>query len=139
MADKLSVHAMVDTIRFTVLGEPVAKARPRVGNGHAYTPEATRTWEQAVGWAALQARGAAGIAEPVAGPVAVTMEFRVSEGSRADIDNLAKAVLDALNGIIYADDSQVHYIAARRLLAGAEPPAASVTVSFIGEREPDGS
>ena len=35
-------------IRFTIPGNPVPKARPRFANGHAFTPEKTRSYEEMV-------------------------------------------------------------------------------------------
>jgi hypothetical protein len=35
-------------VRFTVPGNPLPKERPRVVNGHAYTPKRTVLWERQV-------------------------------------------------------------------------------------------
>lgn len=81
-------------------GLALTKARPRVTYGHAYTPQRTREWEERVAIAFLQAHG-----RPLlAGPVAVRIEFNQRRG---DLDNLAKAILDGLNGVAWVDDAQV--------------------------------
>lgn len=41
-------------------------------------------------------------------------EIGPGPGSRQDIDNLAKSVLDALKGVLYKDDSQVDILTVRR-------------------------
>ena len=80
--------------------KPIPKQRPRFGNGRAFTPATTRAYEDTLGWRFRQAAKV-----PLLGPIRVGIAFETS--SRADVDNLAKAVLDAGNGILYGDDSQV--------------------------------
>jgi len=93
---------------FTVDGEPVPKARPRLGRGgHAYTPSRTAAWEERVGWAYREAQG-----PEFHGPVQVALHFRRKSRRRADLDNLIKSVLDGLNGVAWQDDSQVKCIQA---------------------------
>jgi Holliday junction resolvase RusA-like endonuclease len=53
------------------------------------------------------------------GRVAVSIGFT---GGRIDIDNGIKTVLDALNGVAYADDRQVDVVSARRLTKGRGEP-----------------
>ena len=93
-------------VRFVVPGRPTPKARPRVvragGRARAYTPEATKAFEEAVGWEAKRA----GARRPVQWPVEVRVKFVVRH-RRADLDNLVKAVLDGMRGVVYEDDSQV--------------------------------
>lgn len=88
-------------------GRAYSKARPRVTGGHAYTPAATRAWEERVAWEFVQVHG-----RPcLPGPVAVRIEFNQRSG---DLDNLAKAVLDGLNGVAWIDDSQVCHLTVSR-------------------------
>ncbi len=95
---------MTAFLEMVVPGRPVPKARPRVGaNGNVYTPRETAEAEGAVGWAAkVKVRG-----RKATGPLAVTAIFYVTGRRKGDIDNLLKTVLDGLNKIAYADDSQV--------------------------------
>lgn len=98
-------------IEFFVPGKPVPKGRPRVTrSGHTFTPARTKTWEQLVGWSArLAMRGQ----KPLTGRLNATLTFYGARAN-ADLDNLVKAVLDALNGVVYLDDKQVEVVEARR-------------------------
>lgn len=104
-------------------GEPVAKGRPRMTRtGHAYTPEKTRLYEAHIRaiWKRASAQKGS-VSQPLR--VFVTAYFAVPksvskkrrermEGAphtkRPDGDNIAKAVLDALNGLAFEDDSHIH-------------------------------
>lgn len=91
-------------ITFAIPGTPVPKARARVVRGRAFTPRATAAFERKVALCAkvaLQGRG------PVVGPVEVVCAFYLPDARRRDGDNLFKSVTDALNGLAYADDSQI--------------------------------
>lgn len=111
-----------------IWAEAITKGRPRVTRtGRAYTPERTKEWEEFVAWEykKAQAEGRANPlieSEPVRAflgffyqvPKSYSAKRRIAcqNGSEAftkhpDLDNLAKAILDALNGIAYKDDRQV--------------------------------
>ena len=103
-------------------GEPIGKGRPRLGRGHTYTPEKTRAWEKMAALEAMrQYRG-----NPLEGPVKLTvravfaipgwwpkwkqeqaMGGWVVHTVKPDASNVLKAVEDALNGIVFRDDSQI--------------------------------
>lgn len=91
-------------IRITIPGRPIPKGRPRLGirgrKAYVYTPPKTAEYEKLVGWVA-KCSGC----RPVDGPVAVDLDIYVR--IRMDLDNVAKSVLDGLNGIAYQDDGQV--------------------------------
>lgn len=116
-------------VGFTVDGVPVGKGRPkfaRRGNFvTAYTPAKTKTYEEQV---ALVSRNAMKTENKVIcpSPVQLNMDIFVpipkswSKIKRAralsgeeypttkpDADNVAKGVLDALNGVVFDDDKQV--------------------------------
>ena len=106
---------------FVASGRPKAKRRPRLGRGRrAYTPMQTHLAEDAV-------REAYGNGPKFDGPVHVDVEFHPDHTQvtisndetwpsplTADVDNLAKLVLDSLNGTAWEDDRQVHSIHARK-------------------------
>lgn len=99
----------VEVARFTVVGEPVPKARARVVRGHAYTPVRTRDFEASV--------RAVWDAEPrpdMPDCVRLDVAFFRSSRRHCDLDNLVKAVKDALNGRAYTDDWRVHDLRGRK-------------------------
>lgn len=89
---------------FTVWGEPLPKQRPRFGKGHAYTPKKTRDAETAV----LDAfHLALPLWDATTDNIGLEADF-YRKGQRAvDCDNLWKLLTDALNGVLYRDDSQI--------------------------------
>ncbi len=107
-------------IRFTVEGEPVAKARPRVVKGRAYTPQRTVDAEEAVGWAFREEMP--GTLAPLTGWVGMRCTFyTMSNHPRSDVDNLLKLVSDALEGLAYVNDKQVEDVHAKRVRGDAAP------------------
>lgn len=114
-------------ILIVIPGEPVGKGRPRVGKRGKhivmFTPEKTKSYEEMV---KSEASATMGAINPFSGPVAMSMELYLGvpasypKGKRAkclsgeirptkkpDIDNVAKAICDAFNGIVWLDDVQV--------------------------------
>lgn len=118
-------------VEFTVPGVPVGKGRPRFvrATGRTYTPDKTLVYENWVRecWRnanapKLQGEIWAFITAYFPIPQSTTKEKRkaMSEGEiwygkKPDSDNVAKAVLDSLNGIAYNDDSQVTYLVVSKL------------------------
>lgn len=101
-----------------VPGNPVSKGRPRCGRRGAYTDEKTKQAEQLIGWLWKERYGL----EPWTTPVRVTLTFLEGPAQRSqDIDNLAKLVLDALNGIAWVDDAQVMSLQADLFRKRADP------------------
>lgn len=116
-----------DIRAFTILGKPKPKERPRLNKstGQVYTPKDTAHYEKFVQICYKQQNtGAKPFAKGV--PLVVRIdtyhaipkkankkerEQMQAKGilptTRPDVDNVIKAILDALNGITYHDDSQV--------------------------------
>lgn len=132
-------------VRFTVPGQPVAKGRPRIstrgGFARAYTPAKTVAYEGLVALAGQQAMAGA---MPYRGPVSleITAVFAIPASwskrrkaeshwhtSKPDQDNIAKAVGDGLNGIVWADDSQV--ASSRVLKVYGDTPGLHVVVEAL--------
>lgn len=105
-------------LRFDVMGPPQPKQRARKGKGgHWFTPEPTRRYETAVKSAAAEAiaqRRADLPPWPTDRRYRVTVWAVFGDNRRRDADNVGKAVLDALNGIAWKDDSQVEMLAVWR-------------------------
>jgi len=117
-------------IKIVIPIPPQPKARPRVYNGIAFTPAKTKAYESAV---ALLIRKYFPV--PFECALSVRMEFFMSKAvsnkkpyptQSPDIDNLAKAILDAGNGLIYKDDSQVIELNIVKRWATIESPAGTV-------------
>lgn len=114
------------TIDFTVRGAPTAQGSVRayVRGNRAVVVGVTGSlaaWRHAI---ATEARTAMGSTPIIAGPVVVSAWFTMarppshlrrdgtvrpaaSSYPRLDVDKLARAVLDALTGVVFGDDSQV--------------------------------
>ena len=112
-------------ISFHVPGKPVGKGRPRFNrNGRTYTPKDTRDHEALIAW---HAKAAMNRRSPLDGPVEVRMLFVLPDRRRRDIDNLLKLGLDAMNGIVYADDTQVHRVEATKQVG--DEPRTEITIT----------
>ena len=111
-------------IRFEILGQPIAKQRPRVTrSGIAYTPSKTVNYEAIVRYTyqskypqqelilgRIEANITAVFPVPKSYSKKKTAELLNGHNNydkKPDCDNLAKIILDSLNGIAYKDDSQV--------------------------------
>ena len=142
------------TFIFEIPGEPTGKGRPRYANirgmVRTYTPKKTRDYERHVQQCF---RRTLGIQTPLEGPVSVEIRaaFAVPESLSAvrkrrcwggslkptkkpDADNIAKTVLDALNGLAYRDDASVVSLTVEKhfVTEPDEIPHVAVTVRQIG-------
>lgn len=109
--------------RFIVCAEPRGQGRPRAGNGTIYKAKEDKAWEKTILHAyqmqcpaALPFAGAvkvcieAVLAIPASKPRKVQddmMAGKIPAQKKPDVDNVAKAVLDALNHAAWHDDKQV--------------------------------
>ena len=108
-------------ITFTIPGKPVGKGRPRVTRNGTYTPKKTKEYEALVKrcWREQSGEGFAGgvplaahitaffpVPKSVSKKKAAAMDGTLCL-TKPDCDNIAKGVLDALNGLAYQDDSAV--------------------------------
>lgn len=118
---------MPTRVTIVIDGPPRAKQRPRAGKGFIYTPRETEIEEAHVRGLGLKVMQNT---SPFVGPVMLELEAvfefpaswpdrvtsmsNVPHISRPDVDNIAKLVLDALNGVVFTDDGQVCEIRARK-------------------------
>jgi Holliday junction resolvase RusA-like endonuclease len=138
-------------VSFTVHGQPVAKGRARVtirkGRVRAYTPEKTVNYEALVadaGKIAMLGR------KPLDGALLMTLRIymqiplswskkkklsalngEIYPTKKPDSSNILKAGEDALNGIVYRDDSQIveHDVSKRY----SDKPRIEIAFEVIGE------
>lgn len=108
---------------FLVPGRPIPKARARVVAGGAFTPKSTRQYERSIGQAALfglMARQSVA-SWPLDARYRVSIVATFPTRHRCDIDNVAKAVLDGCNGVLWDDDSQVDALSIERAYDPTRP------------------
>lgn len=118
------------TVEFEVDGKPQGKGRPRLGKQHTYTPKRTVDYERKVKESYVDATnhtfGKSPVKAEILAVFAVPKSTRKSligrmiSGlikciKRPDVDNIAKSILDALNGIAYYDDSQVYKLTVEKV------------------------
>jgi Holliday junction resolvase RusA-like endonuclease len=118
---------MTFMLHFHIDGDPVPKGRPKftsiAGFMRTYTPRKTVDYELMVRAAAKAAMGPTDLLET---PVGVYLYIRLpipkshskkrkdaclsgqeKPIKKPDIDNLAKSILDGMNGVIWKDDAQI--------------------------------
>lgn len=134
---------MTETV-FVVYGEPQGKARPRfTRTGRTYTPKKTVDYECEIRAAFQRADGV--ITElPVS--VSITALYKIPKSAskaktssmecgeilpikKPDLDNIAKCVCDALNGVAYKDDAQVCWLKVSKKYS--DDPKIEVTVREV--------
>jgi Holliday junction resolvase RusA-like endonuclease len=113
-------------------GQPVGKGRPRfTRQGRAYTPQKTRDYEHKLAASASDAMQDLGL-EPTSSKcrMHILAQFEIPKSwskkrreaatrgevspGRPDIDNVVKIALDAINGVVFEDDAQVHKVIATK-------------------------
>lgn len=137
-------------------GRPIARARDQQG-------DKLKSYSQALGIAALNARNRAGARLLREGYAEVTIRFYrprnkghvgahgmllpsapLRPEKRPDIDKCSRAVLDACTGVLFRDDGQVADLHASEWFAeGEDPPRTEVEVNLIDHNKirppvPDG-
>lgn len=98
-------------LKITLSGNPVPAARPKVSRFGTYYPKTYRQFRTAMD---LLLRTMFKKREPMAGPIEVNLAVHVKKPKTTklaypigDVDNYAKAYLDALNGYAWHDDRQI--------------------------------
>ena len=92
-------------VSFRVEGNPLPKQSFRARNSRkGYIEPRIQAHQDAVGWAAKEAMQDS---PPYESAVTVSYVFRRADHRRCDYTNMAKLVDDAMNGIVYDDDSRI--------------------------------
>ncbi len=141
----------MEELKLIIPGEPCAQGRPRFtktgGFVRVYDPEKSRNYKAYVkyiasqevrknGWKVTDQPIEVNIKAFMTIPKSKPKKFKKAaiEGSirptkKPDVDNLFKAVTDALNGIAYADDKQI--VKAAQSKWYAEEPRMEVSVKVL--------
>lgn len=108
--------------RFVIHAAPIGKARPRVTSHGTFTPKKTKDYEELVRleymrqckeyYANVPLRVTINAHFPIPKSKTKAVKRDMAAGAirptvKPDADNLAKAILDALKGLAYNDDSQI--------------------------------
>ena len=140
---------MINAIAFTVPGEPQGKGRARIGKvgnfARMFTPAKTVAYEGLIAHAAAQAmRGAPLLLRPCVLEIDAVFGLpksmpkkhqpealagRMRPAKKPDIDNIAKAVADGINGVVWKDDVQA--VEVRLSKRYGETPGLSVRVAEL--------
>ena len=133
-------------VKFTVLGTPVAKGRPRMTRqGHTYTPQKTVAYENLVRLVYQRQCGSVKFGKDIPLDVRIAAYYPIPKSvskkkrqmmvrhqlrpmKRPDTDNVCKSILDSLNDVAYHDDAQVVDCQVRKFY-GEDP---RVLVKIIG-------
>ena len=122
------------TFTFEIVGEPQGKGRPRFstrgGFVKTYTPDKTASYENFVKLCYLNKyKGQKLDGEIIAEIIAYfsipkslskkkrseAIEGKIKPTKKPDTDNIAKTILDSLNGIAFEDDKQVVALSVKKL------------------------
>ena len=125
------------TVTFTIPGEPKGKGRPRFSSrsGRTYTPSETHDYENKVRLSYSQQVGSTRLYGAIRADITAYSKIPKSTPKKKaaelaeehtpclkapDADNIAKIVLDALDGLVYENDKAVIYLTVGKLY-GAKP------------------
>lgn len=128
---------------FFIPGRPVPWARTRVGHaGSFFTPTKQRLYK--LSCASIFSRR---VRDPIEGPVAVVIRVQLmrpksnktllpATRNTSDVDNWAKMILDAGNGIVWKDDAQVIALEVSKVWV-IDEKAEGVLVEAVAVRDED--
>ncbi|SET95101.1 Holliday junction resolvase RusA (prophage-encoded endonuclease) [Salinibacillus kushneri] len=138
-------------IEFTVLGDAQAQGRPRAGRTRSgkvrmYDPQSSRTYKQYVKLVASQHAPKKLILGPVSVSIKIyrqipkcmskklrklSLDEIYRPTKKPDCSNIAKGIEDALNGVIYKDDSQIVELQVSKYYS--EKPRVEITIKEMDQ------
>ena len=122
------------SLSFWIDGEAVPKQSFRVGKGGGYTPARVKAWQAQVAAAAQMRMIELGL-EPLTETVRISLIFILPNYRPKDSDNLSKAVLDGMNGIVFEDDHQCYDLRVRKIVSQLYTSCVYVHISETTEEE----
>lgn len=125
------------TLRIEIPGPPQTWKRTTTSRGVRVTPKAMRDYQRLIGWHASRAIWCRLGSWPKTARYSVRIEVvparRQGRRTGADLDNYAKQI-DALNGLVWDDDSQVDEIHVLRRPPDPTAPRITIVVDVIVNR-----
>jgi len=98
---------------------PIPKARARVTKGRGVTPARTRDFEATlVYWMREEAKRCGWTI--TSDDLCVSIRLHFDGKAPGDVDNYAKAITDAANGVLMRDDRQIARLCVERFAGGQE-------------------
>jgi Holliday junction resolvase RusA-like endonuclease len=123
-----------EKIKLIVLGEPISKANAAFakfsraeGTIKIHIPDKFMEYEALIKAQAEKELEAGNLQGYNWGPVSVTIDYYLSERRVKDLPNLPKTTCDALNGVLYKDDSQIVSMILNKFYS-KENPRVEITV-----------
>jgi crossover junction endodeoxyribonuclease RusA len=107
-------------LKFTIPGPPVGKGRPRFWGKKPTTPPKTRKYEELVGWCGRYAANKDHVGNLI-GWYYLDVRLYFKNDRRPDTDNVVKAVMDGLEGVLWANDRNVLPRVQRVVIGSVEP------------------
>ena len=102
-------------MKITIFLDPLPQSRVRFSGGRCYEERRLTNYKEMLKWCfASKMEGKPPTPAPVAVDIKFFRKYKASSRRFGDCDNLAKAVMDACNGIIWADDCQVTRLTAAK-------------------------
>ena len=129
-------------------GKPMGKQRPKFGKGFTYTPKKTVEYENYVKLIFQQKYGQPSLTGQIKANIKVYFDIPKSTSKvkkadmlsnivrptkKPDCDNIAKIILDSLNGIAYKDDKQVVSLTVEKLYS--DTPKVCLMLQEVSENE----
>ena len=123
-------------IEILIRGIPVPKQSFRISGHGGYRDPRVTEWQRivtlsAISWMNLNLGHIHTPLFEQGTEVDVCLDFYLPDKRRVDLDNLSKAVLDALNGYLWADDRQIVRMVLTKI-ADVGSPAAGVLIKVRG-------
>lgn len=126
-------------IEFFIPASPIGKGRPQFARRGdrvvTFTPEKTRLAEHEIRYIAKQLlednrelpyQGAISLLLTITFPRPKAAKKRKHHTSKPDVDNVLKLLCDALNGILWIDDSQINLVCVRKEYAHPATPTGDI-------------